>query len=211
MNADTLPAILEAKDLGFRYSGHALFSNWSASLPPGVSLVLGGDGRGKTTLLRLLAGELAAKAGELSIKGIKLKTQLKDYRQQVFWTEPRTDAFDQMTPMQFFDSQRSTHAGFDSDVLNECVDGLALAPELNKQIFMLSTGSKRKVWLAAAFASGAALTLLDMPFAALDKASIAYVLSQLEEAATHPSRAFVVADYVAPAGVPLAGTIDLGD
>lgn len=211
MNTDTLPAILEAKDLGFRYSGHALFSNWSASLPPGVSLVLGGDGRGKTTLLRLLAGELAADAGELSINGIKLKTQARDYRRQVIWIEPRTDAFDQMTPTQFFDLQSSTHARFDSDVLNECVDGLALAPELNKQTFMLSTGSKRKVWLAAAFASGAALTLLDMPFAALDKPSIGYVLSLLQEAAAHPARAFVVADYVAPTGVPFAATIDLGD
>ena len=62
-----------------------------------------------------------------------------------------------------------------------------------------------------AFASGAALTLLDMPFAALDKGSIRFVLALLEEAATHPARAFVVADYTAPAGVPLAGLIDLGD
>lgn len=211
MTTLTSPAILEVQGLCFGYPGHALFTKWSATMPPGVTLVLGGDGRGKTTLLRLLAGELAADTGELSIDGIKLKTQARDYRQQVFWTEPRTDAFDQMTPTQFFDSQRSTYAGFNDDVLAQCVDGLALAPELNKQIFMLSTGSKRKVWLAAAFASGAALTLLDMPFAALDKASIVYVLSLLEEAATHPSSAFVVADYVAPAGVPLAGTIHLGD
>jgi ABC-type multidrug transport system ATPase subunit len=211
MSTPTSPAILEVQGLGFGYPGHPLFSQWSASLPPGVSLVLGGDGRGKTTLLRLLSGETAADAGELSLNGIKLKTHSKEYRQQVFWTEPRTTAFDQMTPVYYFDLQRNAYAGFDDDVLAQCVDGLTLAPELNKQIFMLSTGSKRKVWMAAAFASGAALTLLDMPFAALDKASIVYVLSLLEEAAAHPARAFVVADYVAPAGVPLATTIDLGD
>lgn len=211
MNAVRSPAILEVKDLGFRYPGHALFSQWSASLPAGVTLVLGGDGRGKTTLLRLLAGELAADAGELSIKGIPLQTHAKDYRQQVFWTEPRTDAFDQMTPAHYFDVQRRVYAGFDDGVLATCVDGLALASELNKQLFMLSTGSKRKVWLAAAFASGAALTLLDMPFAALDKASMGCVLALLEDAAAHPARAFVVADYAAPAGVRLAAVIDLGD
>ena len=32
----------------------------------------------------------------------------------------------------------------------------------------LSAGTRRKVWLAGAFASGAAVTLLDEPFAALD-------------------------------------------
>lgn len=171
----------------------------------------GGDGRGKTTLLRLLAGELAPDAGQLSIHGIALKTQAHDYRQQVFWTEPRTEAFDQMTPPHYFDLQRNSSADFDDAVLAQCVEGLALAPELEKQIFMLSTGSKRKVWLAAAFASGAALTLLDTPFAALDKASAGFVLALLENATAHPARAFVVADYAAPAGVRLAGLIDLRD
>ena len=211
MNTATSPAILEVKGLGFSYPERTLFSDWSVALPPGVTLVLGGDGRGKTTLLRLLAGELAANAGELSINGIKLKTNAQGYRRQVFWIEPRTTAFDQMTPLTFFVLQRSSHAGFDDKVLARCVQGLALAPELNKQLFMLSTGSKRKVFLATAFASGAALTLLDMPFAALDKPSIAYVLSLLNESAAHPTRAFVLADYSAPAGVPLSGTIDLGE
>ncbi|WP_370692362.1 ATP-binding cassette domain-containing protein [Polaromonas sp.] len=205
------PMVLQAEGLHFCYPERELFAGLSAAISPGVTFVRGGDGRGKTTLLRLLAAELAADAGELSIKGITLETRAKDYRRQVFWTEPRTEAFDQMTPAHYFDVQRSTYAGFDDGVLAACVHGLALAPELNKQLFMLSTGSKRKVWLAAAFASGAALTLLDMPFAALDKASIAYVLSLLQEAAAHPARAFVVADYAAPAGVPLAGLIDLGD
>lgn len=211
MNTQIAPPIFEVSGLNFRYPDHMLFSQWSFSVSSGVTLVLGGDGCGKTTLLRLLAGELTADAGQLCINEIDLKTNPKDYRQQVFWTEPRTTAFDQMTPAHYFDLHRNTYAGFDDDVLAQCVEGLTLAPELNKQIFMLSTGSKRKVWMAAAFASGAALTLLDMPFAALDKASIVFVQSLLEEAAAHPSRAFVVADYVAPAGVSLAGAIDLGD
>jgi hypothetical protein len=44
----------------------------------------------------------------------------------------------------------------------ELIDGLALE-HLFKQIQMLSSGTRRKVWIAAAFASGAALTLLDDP------------------------------------------------
>jgi energy-coupling factor transporter ATP-binding protein EcfA2 len=74
---------------------------------------------------------------------------------------------------------------------------------------MLSTGSKRKVWLAAALASGAAVTLLDEPFAALDQASINFVLELLADATEHPTRAWVMADYTAPEGVPLAAIIDL--
>ena len=211
MTVPTSPTILEVKGLGFRYPERVLFTDWSASLFPGVTLVLGGDGRGKTTLLRLLAGDLPSDAGELCIHGVNLKTHPQNYRRQVFWTEPRTHAFDQITPVEFFDLQRSTHTGFDDGMLALCLQGLALKPELHKQLFMLSTGSKRKVFLAAAFASNAALTLLDMPFAALDKASIGYALSLLDDAAAYPSRAFVVADYAAPAGVRLAALIDLDD
>ncbi len=178
---------------------------------PGVTLVRGGDGRGKTTLLRLLAGALPADAGRLQVNGFNLQDQPVAYRQQVFWAEPRSDAFDQMTPVEYFESLRGRHAGFDGEVLGDLVDGLALAPQMNKQLYMLSTGSKRKVWLAAAFASGAAVTLLDQPFAALDKASIGLVLELLEDAADHPARAWVIADYEAPGDVRLAGVIDLGD
>ncbi|WP_412103178.1 ATP-binding cassette domain-containing protein [Polaromonas sp. SM01] len=206
-----LPAILQIEDLCFAYPERALFADWSAAIRPGVSLVRGGDGRGKTTLLRLLAGVLPADAGRLQIKGITLLDQAPAYRQQLFWVDPRTDAFDQMKPQAFFDVQRGFYPGFDDVALKALIEGLALAPQMDKQLYMLSTGSKRKVWLAAAFASGAALTLLDMPFAALDKASIAFVLALLQEAADHPTRAWVVADYDAPRDVRLSGLMDLGD
>jgi ABC-type nitrate/sulfonate/bicarbonate transport system ATPase subunit len=81
---------------------------------------------------------------------------------------------------------------------------------MGKQLFMLSTGSKRKVWLTAAFASGAALLLLDEPFAALDAPSIAFVKEQLQGISAHAGRAAVIADYAAPGGVLLAGVIDSG-
>jgi hypothetical protein len=57
---------------------------------------------------------------------------------------------------------------------------------MDKKLFMLSTGSKRKVWLAAGFASGADLLLLDEPFAALDAPSIAFVKELLQDISAHP-------------------------
>jgi len=75
---------------------------------------------------------------------------------------------------------------------------------------MLSAGSRRKVLLAAAFASGAALTLLDMPFAALDASACRTLREVLADCADHPRRAFVVADYMAPAGVKAQQVLNLG-
>lgn len=171
----------------------------------------GGDGSGKTTLLRLLAGELPAHAGHLQVDDVRLDDQPAAYRQQVFWADPRSDAFDQMTPADYFKSLHRLHPRFDDQVLADLIEGLSLAPHLDKFVYMLSTGSKRKVWLAAAFASGAAVTLLDEPFAALDKPSIGFVRELLKNAAGHPARAWVIADYEAPGDVRLAAIIDLGD
>lgn len=171
----------------------------------------GGDGSGKTTLLRLLAGALPAHAGHLQINDASLREQPAAYRQQLFWVDPRSSAFDQMTPVDYFKSLHRLYPSFHKPRLGELIKGLSLVPHLDKPLYMLSTGSKRKVWLAATFASGAAVVLLDEPFAALDKPSIGVVMELLEDAAHHPARACVIAHYEAPGDVPLAQIIELGD
>ena len=176
----------------------------------GVTLVRGGDGCGKTTLLSLLAGALRADAGQLQVNGIALDEQPHAYRQQVFWVDPRSTTSDQMTQAAYFAALPAHYPGFDPQCLADMIDGLSLTPHLDKSLYMLSTGSKRKVWLAAAVASGAAVLLLDGPFTALDKVSVDFVMALLHDAAARPVRAWVIADYEAPGDVPLAAIIDLG-
>ncbi|MDO8248555.1 MAG: ATP-binding cassette domain-containing protein [Rhodoferax sp.] len=207
----TTPAVLQGDGLCFSYPQRVLFAHLSVRIAPGVTLVRGDEGSGKTTLLRLLAGELPAQAGDLRVNDVTLREQPNAYRQQVFWADPRSEALDQTTPLDYFKSLHRRYPRFDDQLLGELTAGLSLTPHLGKPLYMLSTGSKRKVWLAAAFASGAAVTLLDEPFAALDKASIGFILDLLADAAEHPTRAWVVADYEAPGEVPLAAIIELGE
>ena len=211
MNPAQNTSILRVDALHFSHSNQALFSNFSASISPRITLIRGGDGRGKSTLLRLLAGELPLQNGQLHINGISLQTQPENYTAHVFLADQRIDSFDQFTVPEYFNLQRSKHAGFNDSVLTEVIDGLGLEEHLHKQLFMLSTGSKRKVFLAAALASGAQVTLLDDPFAALDTASIRFVLGWLDAAASATNRAWVIAGHVAPDGLSLAQIIDLGD
>lgn len=208
------PAVLEVNGLCFAYPKRPLFSRLTASVPGGVCLVLGGDGSGKTTLLRLLAGELAAQAGTLQINGVALADHASAYREQVFRVDTRTVDYDQFTALRYFALQRLRYPGFlpaASAGMAELVAGLSLAEHLEKPLYMLSTGSKRKVWLAAAFAAGAPVTLLDDPFAALDKPSVAFVMRFLSGVANDPTHSWIVAHYDVPVGVPLAKVIELPD
>lgn len=211
MNPANHTPILRVRDLHFSYPGRKLFTHFSANFPPGVTLTRGGDGCGKSTLLRLLVGALPAQSGTLHINGINLQARQENYKAQVFWAEPRSSAFDQLTVQDYFGLQRSSYVDFDDGVLTDITQGLSLQAHLQKPLFMLSTGSKRKVFLAAAFASGAVVTLLDEPFAALDAMSIGFILSWLQGVASENNRAWVIADYCAPKELLLAQTLDLGD
>jgi len=203
--------MLNLSHLSFAHPDCMVLRDFSAQLIHGVALVLGGDGRGKTTVQCLLAGELTPDAGRLQLGGVFLDEQPEAYRQQVFWQDPRSTAHDALTVTDYLQSVQRAYPGFDEAVLADAVNGLTLEPHLHKNLFMLSTGSKRKVWIAAAAASGAKLTLLDGPFVSLDQASINFVLQLLTEAARQSTRIWVVADYVAPSDVPLTTLIDLGD
>lgn len=202
MSTSALPALIELDALAFGHDGRPLLSGLKSQITAGVTLVRGGDGRGKTTLLRLLAQELKPDSGKLGMPAGPV---------QIFRTDPGTLAFEQFAIPAYFQSLKPVYPLFNEVRLPALIEGLGLQPHLHKQLFMLSTGTKRKVWLAAAFASGAAVLLLDEPFAALDGPSMAFVTTLLQQASVQTRQAVVVADYEAPAGVGLAGVIDLGD
>ena len=209
--ATRLASVAQARALHWAPAGSPVLDLPALQIPPGVSWVGGGEGRGKSSLLRCLAGDLVLPGSQLQIGSTVLASAPGAYRAQVFWMDPRTTVHDPVPGAQFLASTAVRYPGWNAALLADLSEALDLTPHLEKPLYMLSTGSKRKVWLAAALASGATLTLLDEPFAALDKRSIRCVLDLLRDAASQPHRAWVVADYEAPAGVPLAQHIDLGD
>jgi ABC-type multidrug transport system ATPase subunit len=113
----------------------------------------------------------------------------------VFRPDARDPAFDAFTARACWTRWATQHGGFAPGALEEWAEDLGLGPHLDKELFRLSTGTRRKVGLLAAFTSAATLTLIDDPFAALDKTSIAVVTEGLEAVAEHPHRAWVVATH----------------
>ena len=203
--------ILHIEGLRFAYPGQLpLADGWSAHIGAGVTLLYGDTGSGKSTLLRVLAGVLPA-SGRLVLAGARLDAAPDAYRRNVFFCDPATDKFDQMTVHACTAALRADDPGFDEARWRALVEGFALVPHIDKKLYMLSTGSRRKVYLAAALASGRALTLLDDPAGALDAASVRCLWRTLADFATsqQPGRAIVVASSDAIHAVPLAATIEL--
>lgn len=166
-------------------------------LRPGLSLVRGGEQRGKTSLLHLIA--TTAEAQGLSC----------------CFETPADPAHDALLARAWLAQRQQRFApGWQTPLAAALIEAFRLDEHFDKPLYMLSTGSRRKIGLVAAAASGARLTLLDTPYAALDARSGRLLSELLAEAAVDRQRAWVLADYELPAalaGLPLAANIDLGD
>jgi ABC-type multidrug transport system ATPase subunit len=177
---------------------HGPIQNLSFTWPPGVSWICGDEGSGKTTLLRLLAGSEQPTSGKVVLP-----------EGGVFWVDLQDAAHDNSTVQACWDALRTRWPNWNDALLQDLAHALDMNPHREKRLNMLSTGSRRKVMVLAGLASGAAVTLLDQPFAALDWVSIRLIKEFLQEAAEHPSRAWIVADYEAPHDLPLASVLNL--
>jgi ABC-type multidrug transport system ATPase subunit len=210
MNTRTEAAVLQIRQLAFAYPGQpALVSSWSADVRPGVTLLYGDTGSGKSTLLRLLAGMQPAASGELVLAGILLGEAPAGYAREVYFVEPWTEAFDQVSARDYAASLQGADTRVDAALWQSLVDGFALAPHIDKPLYMLSTGSKRKVWLAAGLASGRALILLDEPTGGLDGPSTRCLWQALDRLAEQGRSAVVLASAARVDQVALAGVIEL--
>mgnify|MGYP000682776368 CR=1 FL=1 len=140
---------------------------------PGLNAVTGDEGSGKTRLLRELA------------QGTP----------HALWLDLRLPEHDEQTPEQVWETLQAQCTGWNPDLQADLVQALHLQDHLGKKLFMLSAGSRRKVGLVGLLASGATVTCIDQPYAALDMASVRVIQEFLTDMADHPSRAWVVADH----------------
>jgi ABC-type multidrug transport system ATPase subunit len=179
---------------------HGPIQNLTHQWPAGVSWVCGDEGCGKTTLLRLLAGDVQPTSGTVSMPA-----------GSVFWANLQDAVHDQTSVNVCWTTLRQRYPNWQDDLQHDLTDALGMTPHLDKRLNMLSAGSRRKVTLIAALASGATVTLLDQPFAALDTVSIQLVLDFLHEASDHTQRAWIVADYEVPNDLRLADVLNLSE
>ena len=160
------------------------------ALVPGLVAVVGDEQTGKTDYLKRLARVLPALPGDAIPTG------------PVAWADLSLPAADAETPAALLASAHGRAPAWDPVLRDHWIAEWGLAPHLEKPLYMLSTGSRRKVALLMLLASGAAVVCLDQPYAALDMASIRALRAYLQAQAGHASRTWVIADYTADPLLP---------
>ncbi|CAA9577353.1 MAG: COG0488: ATPase components of ABC transporters with duplicated ATPase domains [uncultured Truepera sp.] len=198
--------ILQASGLGYRYPAHAdpLFEHLDLTLYAGDHVaLLGANGTGKTTLLRILAGTLPVQSGQLTthIEPFYLRqedalTGEASVVDAVLETYPdlgplraelsRLEAAGVPDPLRYADllAEFAEGGGFVVEVaLQAELAALGYAPDelLARPLTDLSGGERRLLRLVAAFARPQALYLLDEPTNYLDERATAYLTRKLRE------------------------------
>lgn len=158
--------MVTARKLEFGYGKEPLFRDLSLQLEPGsIYGLLGKNGAGKTSLLRILAGQLYRASGECEVMGLDPKDRRPDMLAQIFFL-PEEYFVPAVTPAQYLSMYAPFYPEFDRTKFGELCTEFRL-PE-NKRLSKYSYGQKKKFLIAFGLASGCSLLLLDEPTNGLD-------------------------------------------
>ncbi|GAT61789.1 ATP-binding cassette domain-containing protein [Paludibacter jiangxiensis] len=160
-------ASLKINDITKRYDNKILFERISYEIPSGsICLVTGVSGKGKTTLLNIMAGITNSEEG--SIEGVNVK---KAYLFQTPTLLPWLTAKENILITAPKDTETST--------VTELLNALEISELSDSYSNQLSGGQCQRVALARALVSEPQLLLIDEPFTGLDKELTEKVVSLL--------------------------------
>ncbi|RKO22800.1 ABC transporter ATP-binding protein [Pseudarthrobacter phenanthrenivorans] len=178
-------AVLNAKDLTLKYDQRCVVDGLTAEIPEGkVTMIVGANACGKSTLLRGLSRLLKPAAGAVTLDGKDIHSRpARELARTLGLLPQHPTAPDGITVRDLVGRGRYPHQGFfrswsekdDAAVQRalEATDTLALA---GRNVDELSGGQRQRVWIAMALAQETDVLLLDEPTTYLDLAHQVEVL-----------------------------------
>ena len=181
------PVPLEIHDLTVAYHKRPVLWGVDVEVPAGQLVgVIGPNGAGKSTLIKAAMGLLPVSSGWVKVFGQPVKDNLRrvgyvPQRESVDWDFP-------VSVMDVVLMGRYGHLGLfkrprkeDREVARECLEKVKMLPYADRQISNLSGGQQQRVFLARALAQESDLYLMDEPFAGVDAATEAAIVTILQE------------------------------
>jgi ABC-2 type transport system ATP-binding protein len=136
--------------------------------------LLGPNGSGKTTTIRMLCGLLEPTAGQATVAGIDVARDPEGVRRRIGYMSQRYGLYDDLTiteNIRFYASMYGLRGSKRAARVNDLLDELGLRPRKDQMAGTLSGGWKQRLALACATAHRPDMLFLDEPTAGVDPAS----------------------------------------
>lgn len=168
--------LLKCTDLCKSYKrGSQVLQNFNFSLESGKIVgLLGPNGCGKSTLMKLISGLLTPDSGEIEICG---EIRSEKSNSVISYLPERTYFDPAMKVNELIAYFSDFYSDFDAELARKMLNDLGIDP--SKRLKTLSKGTKEKVQLIMVMARRAKLYLLDEPIAGVDPAARDYILNTI--------------------------------
>ncbi|MCB0039929.1 MAG: ABC transporter ATP-binding protein, partial [Caldilinea sp.] len=133
--------------------------------------LVGPDGAGKTTVMRLLCGALTLDDGDVEIGGYDIRRQVERAREQIGYLAQRFSLYEELTVqenLRFFAEVRGLQPSQWAPRSQEILAFVGLEPFRDRRAGQLSGGMKQKLGLALALINEPRVLLLDEPTTGVD-------------------------------------------
>lgn len=158
--------MITLKDLSFSYGRHKVLGNVSMTLEKGkIYGLLGENGVGKSTLLKILSGLLKMESGECKVFGEVPYSRKPSFLQDIFYL-PEDFAGESVVVEKYAMQLGVFYPNFSPDKFNRIISEFGVDPKakFNK----LSLGQQKKAIIAVALSLGTKVLLMDEPSNGLD-------------------------------------------
>ena len=143
----------------------------SATLKPGVYGLLGANGAGKTTFMRMLCAVLESTSGEVFLDGKGILAMGADYRNVLGYLPQDFGYYPGYTAMEFL-MYISALKGIPKNIAQkrseELLGEVGLSDVANKKVKTFSGGMKQRIGIAQALLNNPDILILDEPTSGLD-------------------------------------------
>ncbi len=167
-----MPPVIVARGLRRSFGRAVAVDDLSLTVQAGeIYALLGPDGAGKSTAIRLLCGALAADQGEVSLSGHDLRKETEKARAQIGYLPQRFSLYSEMTVLEnlhFFAEVRGLARRDWLPRSTEILEFVELLEFKDRRAETLSGGMRQKLGLAAALVHRPAIMLLDEPTGGVD-------------------------------------------
>ena len=175
--------MLSAHELACERGERLLFKSLGFELGNGEALLVrGGNGRGKTSLLRILCGLSAPAAGIVRWRGEPIDRAHEQYGREMAYLGHANGIKDDLTPMENLRIAAALGGRcLDDAAAMAALERVGLSRCLDFPTRVLSFGQRRRVALAGLMTAGALLWILDEPLTGLDVDGVAMVEQMIRD------------------------------